>query len=82
MDEQLAPDERAEAGIEAVGVEAADGPEAGQREALAEDGRVADERAIAGFERVEAGGDERLERGRHGQVGEVDRPGVVAVGRC
>ena len=74
MDEQLAPDERTETGVEALGVEAADGSETRHGEALPEDGRIADERSIGRVECVETGRDERLERGRDGQIGQCRTP--------
>ncbi len=72
VDEQLAPDERTEAGVEALGVEAADGREARQGKALSEDRRITDERSIGRVECVEAGCDECLERCRDRQISDVD----------
>ena len=82
MNEEIAAHEGREARLDLLGVGAGHRGHAGEREALAEDGGLLEERALGRIERVEARRDEGLERLGHREL--VERSGelpVVAIGR-
>ena len=79
--EQLAPHERPQPRLEVGLLDPGHDREPGQREALAEDGGVHDEAPVGRVEAVEPGGDQRGQRLRDGQGGEVAGRGVRAVAR-
>ena len=69
--DDLASDQRPKPGLDGRSIEAAQRGQAVEREALAEHGRVRDQRPIGRIEAVEPGGDERMEGIGHGQLAEV-----------
>ena len=77
--EELAAHERPQARLELVLGDPRDGREPGEREGLAEDGRIGDEDPLVGREPVQAGGDERRERLGDREVREVPDRLVGAV---
>ena len=79
--EQVGPDQGAEPLLKGIGFEPADRGQRGRRERLPEHGRVLDEHAVLGRERVEAGGDQRVEGLGDCEVAQFTRgfePPVVA----
>ena len=81
LDEQFPPRERPAQLLHLGSVLPARGREPVDREALAEDGRILDQAPFRCRQRVEASRDQGVQRLRHGQVRQVARRDVAAVGR-